>query len=97
MGRAGRSRSTSNGSWTNSPSSFTYQWQDCNTSGTGCANITGATASTYTLTANEVGDTVRSVVTARNSGGSTPADTAATATVTASGSAQTTNFTCTST
>lgn len=62
---------TTTGTWTNSPTSFTYQWQDCNSSGGSCANITGATTNAYTLQAGDVGDTVDVIVTATNSSGST--------------------------
>jgi hypothetical protein len=77
------SLTTSDGTWSNSPTSYTYQWQDCNTSGAACTNISGATSSTYTLASSDVGDTLRAVVTATNSGGSAPATSAASATVTA--------------
>ena len=61
---------SSPGGWLNSPTSYAYQWQDCNTSGASCTNISGATSSSYTLQATDVGNTIRSVVTATNSGGS---------------------------
>jgi len=77
--------STSNGSWSNSPTSFGYQWQDCNSSGGSCANIAGATSASYTLGSGDVGDTVRSVVTAKNSGGSGSASSAVTGVVASSG------------
>ena len=81
----GQSLSTSNGSWANSPSSYSYQWEDCNSSGSSCSNISGATGSSYTLAGSDVGDTIRSVVTATNSAGSASASSAATGQVTASG------------
>ncbi|RDJ93752.1 hypothetical protein B4Q13_19735, partial [Lacticaseibacillus rhamnosus] len=65
--------STSNGSWTNSPTSYGYQWQDCDSAGAACANVIGATSSSYMLASSDVGHTIRSVVTAVNAGGSTPA------------------------
>jgi hypothetical protein len=74
--------STNNGTWNSSPTSYSYQWQDCNPSGTSCANIPGATSSTYTLQASDVGDTVRSVVTATSLSGSGSASSAITSTVT---------------
>jgi hypothetical protein len=74
--------STSNGSWSNSPSSYGYQWQDCDGSGSACAAISGATSSTHTLTSADVGHTIRAVVTASNAGGSASASSAATAAVT---------------
>ena len=76
---------TSNGSWSGSPTSYAYQWQDCNGSGASCSGISGATSSSYTLAAGDVGHTVRSVVTATNAGGSTPADSAVSGVVAASG------------
>ena len=66
----GQTLSTSNGSWSNSPKSYAYQWQECNGSGGSCANIGAATSSSYTLASGDVGDTVRAVVTASNAGGS---------------------------
>ncbi len=74
-----------NGSWSNSPTSYTYQWQDC-TSASSCSNISGATSSTYTLQSTDVGKTVDVVVTATNAGGSGSATSAQTATVTAASS-----------
>jgi hypothetical protein len=71
------------GTWTGNPTSTTYQWQDCDSSGANCTNITGATASTYTLTTADVGDTVRVVVSVSNAGGSASASSTATAKVTA--------------
>ena len=39
------------GTWTGTPTpSLTAQWQDCDTTGNNCTAITGATATTYTLT-----------------------------------------------
>src|ERR1044071_7576799 len=43
-----------NGTWSNSPTSFAYQWRRCATDGTACADITGATKETYTLVAGDV-------------------------------------------
>ena len=77
----GQSLSASTGSWTGSPTSYAYQWEVCNTAGASCSNATSATKSSYKLPAGDVGDTVRVVVTATNASGSTPATSAATATV----------------
>jgi hypothetical protein len=64
--------SSTTGTWTNSPSSYSYQWSDCTASAaTSCTAITGATASTYTLTATDVGQYVIVVVTAHNESAST--------------------------
>lgn len=73
------------GTWTNSPTSYTYQFQDCSgksgSTGTNCTNIntpqcsaTSATTCSYTLGANDVGNYVVASVTATNgSGSSSPA------------------------
>jgi hypothetical protein len=66
----GSSLTTSNGSWTNAPDTFGYQWQDCDASGSNCADIPGATTASYTPTSADVGHTLVSVVTATNAGGS---------------------------
>jgi hypothetical protein len=78
----GQTLSATNGTWTGSPTSFSYQWQDCNTSGEACANVSGATSATYKLAASDVGHKLRVAVTASNAGGSTKASSSATATVT---------------
>lgn len=69
------------GTWTNTPISYTYQWQDCNSSGASCSNITGATSSTYTASSSDVGDTIRVAVTAINASGSATAYSAVTGVV----------------
>ena len=80
--KQGQTLTASNGSWTNSPTSFSYQWQRCDSAGANCAPISSATASTYALTSNEVGFTVRVAVTASNAGGSSsPASSSQTAVV----------------
>jgi hypothetical protein len=58
----GQTLTASTGTWSNSPDSYTYQWKD-----DGVA-ISGATASTYVLTASEVGATITVTVTAHNEG-----------------------------
>jgi hypothetical protein len=78
--------STSNGSWTNSPSSFSYQWYRCDSSGSNCSSIAGANGSSYGVTAADAGYTLRSAVTATNAGGSNTASSAATSPVPGSGS-----------
>ena len=81
----GQTLTTGNGSWSSSPTGYTYAWEDCDTSGANCTTISNATASTYTLTGTDVGDTIRSVVTAANAGGSNSATSSQTAVVTSSG------------
>lgn len=66
---SGSTLTTTNGTWTNSPTSFTYQWTRADT----ITPISGATASTYVLTATDVGHTITVSVTATNAIGSTSA------------------------
>ena len=79
----GQSLSTSNGSWSGSPTSYGYQWSRCDSSGANCAPINGATGSSYTLAAADVNSTIRVTVTATNAGGSTSASSNPSATITA--------------
>jgi hypothetical protein len=81
--RVGSTLTAENGTWSNAPTSFSYQWQRCNTDGTSCANISGATQKTYTLQAADVDKRVRVVVTATNADGSASANSAASAIVSA--------------
>jgi hypothetical protein len=63
------------GRWSPSATSVTYQWQtDSGSSGATFTDITGATATTYTLTAGDVGSTLRVHVVATNAQGSALAD-----------------------
>ena len=68
----GRTLTVSEGGWTNSPTAVAEQWEACNLSGSGCSAIAGATSPTYTLTAAEVGRTIRVQETAENEAGSGP-------------------------
>ena len=43
----GHRLTASNGGWSNSPTGFTYQWQQCDGSGASCNAISGATSKTY--------------------------------------------------
>ena len=74
----GRQLSTSTGEWSNSPTSYAYQWRRCDVGGGGCSAITNATQSTYTLAGADVGATIRVAVTARNAGGEATATSDAT-------------------
>jgi hypothetical protein len=62
----GQTLTASVGSWSNEPTSYAYQWQDCDSSGANCVDIAGATASTYTVSALDLGHTIRVAVTASN-------------------------------
>ena len=70
------------GEWTNNPTGFTYNWQQCDSSGANCTTISGATAQTYMPVAGDVGHTIRVEETASNSAGpSAPATSEPTAVV----------------
>jgi hypothetical protein len=71
------------GTWSNTPTSFTYQWSRCNSSGGSCASVANGTLKTYTLVGADVGSTMRVRVTATNVDGSASAQSAHTATVSA--------------
>jgi hypothetical protein len=57
------------GTWSNGPTSRSIQWERCNAIGTGCVAIAGANGHTYTLTAADVGATIRVQETAANAAG----------------------------
>lgn len=69
--QVGAMLSVSPGSWSNNPTGYTYQWQDC-WSPTDCTNIPGATASTYTLQPSDQGQAIEVLVQAKNASGSSP-------------------------
>jgi hypothetical protein len=79
--QVGQTLATTNGTWTNSPTSFTYQWNHAV-----IGAIPGATASTYVPVTGDIGNTLTVSVVATNSGGSSSAATsAATGAVVAAG------------
>jgi len=69
------------GTWINSPTSYSYQWERCNASGGECKEISGATSSTYTPVEADVEHTLLVKVTAKNEVGSNSASSAATSKV----------------
>jgi hypothetical protein len=82
----GQTLTEANGTWTGSPTSYSYQWVDCDSLGNNCQMISGATNQTYTLTGNDVGHTVRVQERAVTAGGpSNPANSLPTAVVQGSG------------
>ena len=72
----------SRGEWTGSPT-FAYAWQRCNAEGKACVALAGQDLPHYFLRTADVGFTIRFVVTATNSGGSTTAISAFTPVITA--------------
>jgi hypothetical protein len=82
VAKVGEILTGSKGQWEGTePIAYTYQWQRCDTTGGSCADISGASQITYTLTSADVGNTVRFRVTASNTAGRTTAFSAATAVV----------------
>jgi hypothetical protein len=77
----GDTLTAANGSWSYSPTGYKYLWLDCNSSGTSCTEIPGATSASYVLTGTDAGHTVEVMVAATNSNGTSTlvasADTAA--------------------
>ncbi len=72
------------GSWSGAlPISYGYQWQQCNSSGGECANISGATSASYAPASGDIGGTLKVVVTATDSEGSASATSPATAVIAA--------------
>jgi hypothetical protein len=80
--KQGQTLTETNGSWSNSPTSCSYQWEDCNAAGSSCTVIGGATDQTYELASTDVGNTIRVLEAAINAGGTAaPASSAATTVV----------------
>ncbi len=73
----GQTLTESHGTYTNSPTSFGYQWEDCNTFGLSCSPIKGAMSQTYTLTPTDVGHTIVVQETATNATGPSPSNSSA--------------------
>lgn len=73
--RQGETITTSNGGFSNNPTSFAYRWERCDSAGTNCAAIGGETGRRYRLRSADVGRTVRAIVTARNADGAGSANT----------------------
>jgi len=73
----GQALSVSQGTWANTPTSFSYEWQSCDTAGHGCTALPGATGPTHILGQGEVGRRLLAIVTAANAGGSNAATAAA--------------------
>jgi hypothetical protein len=70
------------GTWSSGPASYSYQWERCNSLGTNCQGVAGATAQTYLLAAADVGSTIRVQESASNaSGQGSPVESTQSATV----------------
>jgi len=73
--QVGQTLTASTGTWTNSPTGYSYQWRADG------ADISGATSSTIVLTVAQLGVAITVAVTASNAGGSTVATSSATSAV----------------
>ena len=69
----GQVLTAANGTWTGSPSSYTYQWKRSTTAGGAYVDIAGANTSSYTLQNGDVGYFIKVAVTATNTGGNSSA------------------------
>lgn len=65
----GGTLTVSTGTWTGSPTAYSYEWLRCDGDGLGCASIAGATGSTYTVATEDVGARLKARVTAANVAG----------------------------
>jgi GH25 family lysozyme M1 (1,4-beta-N-acetylmuramidase) len=76
--QTGQTLSALTGTWTGSPTGFSYQWRRCTATGAACTAIASAAATSYTLTPDDIGAMLLVVVTATGKGGSASASTAPT-------------------
>jgi hypothetical protein len=77
----GRTLTASNGTWSNAPTAYAYQWLRCNGGGNNCAAVANGAQQTYTLVGADAGHTMRVRVTASNADGSASAQSDPTAVV----------------
>jgi GH25 family lysozyme M1 (1,4-beta-N-acetylmuramidase) len=79
----GQVLTSSVGTWTGSPTKFTYRWRRCNAGGSSCIAIPHAIGPRRTLTPDDIGSTLSLVVTATGKGGAASATAATTGVVVA--------------
>jgi serine protease AprX len=79
---AGQTLTATDGTWS-APVESRRQWQRCSATGDACVDISMASASTYVLRWDDIGDTLRVVVIAGDSFGGTTATSAPTAVIAA--------------
>ena len=70
----GSTLSTTNGTWTGSPSSYTYQWKRATAASGSYSNISSATNSTYVLTDADIDKYIKVSIIASNSVGASSAE-----------------------
>jgi hypothetical protein len=61
------------GGWSNAPSGYAIQWEDCAATGASCTPIPGATGPSYTLAAHDAGHAIAVLESAGNAGGTAAA------------------------
>ena len=88
----GQTLTITNGVWTGTGLTFTYQWLRCNASDANCQPVSGSTAATHLLQAGDVGFRMRAQVAAKNVDGSSSALANGTPVVTVSQSGVPTNL-----
>jgi RHS repeat-associated protein len=88
----GTALSLSTGTWSGGSIAYGYQWERCNSSGSECSAIPGATNTSYTPLLSDVGHTIVGQITATNGGGSSTAVTAASSAVPAPAPSYSTAF-----
>ena len=66
--KVGSTLTVSNGTWSNNPTSYTYQWQRCSST-TSCIDIGNAVGQSYVVRNADGGDRIRADVTATNADG----------------------------
>lgn len=86
----------SNGSWSNGPVTYGYQWKRCSNFGNECVPIVGAVNANYTPVEADIGHTLAATITAINGDGSATATTAVSGLVSANGAPLYTSTTYTS-
>jgi hypothetical protein len=79
--QVGQTLTAGNGTWSNTPTSFAYQWLRCNAGGNSCVTVANGTQKTYTLVGADATHTMRVRVTATNADGSASAQSDQTAVV----------------
>ena len=79
--RTGATLTSTNGSWSGSPTSYAYQWQRAATSVGSYTNIPSATSNTYVLTDDDIDKYIKVSVIATNGIGSSTAELSAATTV----------------
>jgi hypothetical protein len=78
----GQTLTVTPGTWTGTPPpTFAYQWQRCDAAGANCADIGGATGTTYVVQAADAGATLRVRESATNAAGTASATSATTGVV----------------